>query len=119
MVNILVVDDSKFMRKVLIDILREKYSVVGEAGNGAEGVKEYGILKPDLVLLDIIMPEMDGIAAVKEIKSKDPGAKIVMVTAMGQESMVKQAFDAGAEGYVIKPFQAPAVLKEIEKVLEK
>jgi two-component system chemotaxis response regulator CheY len=117
MANILLVDDSKFMRGVLSKIVSEKYKVVGEAGNGLEGVKSYTSLQPDVVLMDIVMPEMDGITATKEITSKFPGAKIIMCTSMGQEGKVKKAIEAGAKGYIVKPFMGPDVLREIETVL--
>jgi two-component system chemotaxis response regulator CheY len=117
MASILLVDDSKFMRGVLSKIVSEKYKVVGEAGNGLDGVRNYTTLVPDVVLMDIVMPEMDGITATKEITSKFPDAKIIMCTSMGQEGKVKKAIEAGAKGYIVKPFKGPEVLREIETVL--
>lgn len=117
MVRVLLVDDSKFMIGVLSKIVKEKYEIAGYAGDGVEAVKSYEALKPDVVLMDVVMPEMDGIAATEEITSKNPGAKVIMCTSMGQEGKVKKAIDAGAKGYIVKPFQAADVLKEIETVL--
>ncbi len=119
MSRILLVDDSKFMKEVLSDILKESHQVVGQADSGTEAVRSYLSLKPDVVLMDIVMPEMDGIAAVREIRKKDPKAKVIMVTSLGHDIKVKEALSAGAMGYIVKPFKAPDVLKEIEVVLEK
>jgi len=117
MATVLLVDDSKFMRGVLSKIVGEKHRVVGESGDGAEAVKTYEALKPDVVLMDVVMPEMDGITATKEITSKHPEARIIMCTSMGQEGKVKKAIEAGAKGYIVKPFQGSDILKEIETVL--
>lgn len=117
MVRVLLVDDSKFMIRVLSKIVKEKHEIVGEAGDGIMAAKSYETFKPDVVLMDIVMPEMDGISAAKEITSKHPDAKIIMCTSMGQEGKVKKAIEAGAKGYIVKPFQAADVLKEIETVL--
>ena len=89
----------------------------GEAGDGEEGVAKYKDLKPDLVTMDIVMPKMNGIEALKAIKEFDPAAKVIMCTAVGQEQMVKLAIKTGAKGYIIKPFQAPKVLEEVKSVL--
>jgi len=116
--RILVVDDAAFMRMLLKKILVQGgHQVVGEASNGREAVEKYKELRPDLVTMDIVMPEMDGITAVKEIKKIDPNAKIVMITAVGQEAKVMEALKAGASGYIVKPFQAQKVLEEINRVL--
>ncbi|NJE53928.1 response regulator [Thermococcus sp. 21S9] len=118
MARVLVVDDAAFMRMLLKKILTQGgHQVVGEASNGKEAVEKYKELKPDVVTMDIVMPEMDGITAVREIKKIDPNAKIIMITAVGQESKVMEALKAGASGYIVKPFQAPKVLEEINRVL--
>jgi two-component system chemotaxis response regulator CheY len=117
MASILLVDDSKFMRGVLSRILNGEHEVVGEAGTGAEAIKTFETLKPDLVLMDVVMPEMDGITATKEITSKYPNANVIMCTSMGQEEKVKKAIESGAKGYIVKPFQGEDVLKEIKSVL--
>jgi Response regulator containing CheY-like receiver, AAA-type ATPase, and DNA-binding domains len=116
--RILIVDDTLFMRTLLKNILFSGgHEIVGEAGDGAEAVEKYQALKPDLVTMDVVMPKMNGIEALKEIKKLDPGAKVVMCTAVGQEQMVKLAIKTGARGYVVKPFQAPKVLDEVKNVL--
>ncbi|GAA5262617.1 MAG: Response regulator receiver protein [Methanomicrobiales archaeon 53_19] len=116
--RILIVDDTLFMRTLLKNILFSGgHEIVGEAGDGAEAVEKYQALKPDLVTMDVVMPKMNGIEALKEIKKFDPGAKVVMCTAVGQEQMVKLAIKTGARGYVVKPFQAPKVLDEVKNVL--
>jgi two-component system chemotaxis response regulator CheY len=116
--KIMLVDDTKFMRMMLANILKPKgYDIVAEAGDGLEAIDKYKEFKPDLVTMDIVMPHMEGIEAVKNIVSSDGGAKIIMVTAVGQESKVKEAIEAGAKGYIVKPFQAPQVLEEVQKVL--
>ena len=114
----MLVDDTKFMRMMLSNILKEKgYEIVAEAEDGLEAIELYKKYNPDLVTMDVIMPHMDGIEAVRNITSGDSGAKVIMVTAVGQESKVKEAIEAGARGYIVKPFQAPQVLEEVEKVL--
>ncbi len=116
--NILICDDAAFMRMMIKDILTKNgYTVVGEAENGAKGVERYNELKPDLVLMDITMPEMDGIAALKAIKAADPGACVVMCSAMGQQAMVIEAIQSGAKDFIVKPFQADRVLEAVAKVL--
>jgi len=116
--KIMLVDDTKFMRMMLANILKPKgYDIVAEAGDGLEAIDKYKEFKPDLVTMDIVMPHMEGIEAVKNIVASDGGAKIIMVTAVGQESKVKEAIEAGAKGYIVKPFQAPQVLEEVQKVL--
>jgi two-component system chemotaxis response regulator CheY len=118
MANILVVDDAAFMRMMVKDILiKGGHEVVGEAANGAEAVEQYGRLKPDLVTMDITMPIMEGIEAVKLIKQADPLAKVIMCSAMGQQLMVVQAIQAGAKDFIVKPFQADRVLDAIKKAL--
>jgi two-component system chemotaxis response regulator CheY len=116
--KILIVDDTLFMRTLLKNILFSGgHAIVGEAGDGEDGVAKYKELKPDLVTMDIVMPKLNGIEALKAIREFDPAAKIVMCTAVGQEQMVKLAIKSGAKGYIIKPFQAPKVLEEVKNVL--
>lgn len=116
--NILVCDDAAFMRMMIKDILTKNgYNVVGEAENGLKAVEKYNETKPDLVLMDITMPEMDGIQAVKKIKEMDPNAKIVMCSAMGQQAMVIEAIQSGARDFIVKPFQAERVLEAVKKVV--
>ncbi len=118
-VQILIVDDAIFMRKMIGDILKkEGYEVCGEAENGIEAVSKYKELNPDLVTMDIIMPDMSGIDAVQEIVKLDSKAKILMVSAMGQQSLVVEAIQKGAKDYVIKPFQPSRVLEAVERVLK-
>ena len=116
--SVLICDDAAFMRMMIKDILTKNgYDIAGEAENGAIAVSKYQELKPDLVLMDITMPEMDGITAVKEIKKVDPAAKVVMCSAMGQQAMVIEAIQAGAKDFVVKPFQADRVLEAVKKVI--
>ncbi|GAB7388228.1 chemotaxis protein CheY [Bacillaceae bacterium] len=116
--QILVVDDAAFMRMMLKEILTKNgYNVVGEASDGAQAVEKYKELKPDLVTMDITMPEMDGITALKEIKKIDPNAKVIMCSAMGQQAMVIDAIQAGAKDFIVKPFQADRVLEAVRKTL--
>jgi len=115
---ILIVDDAAFMRMMIKEILTKNgFEVVGEAGDGVEAVEKYNELKPDLVTMDITMPEMDGIMALKEIKKKDANAKIIMCSAMGQQAMVIDAIQAGAKDFIVKPFQADRVIEAISKAL--
>ena len=117
-VRVLVVDDAAFMRMMVKDILSKNgYEVVGEAENGMKALERYQELKPDLVTMDITMPEMDGISAVKEIKKVDPNAKIVMCSAMGQQAMVIEAIQAGARDFIVKPFQPDRVLEAVRKAV--
>ncbi|MEI7434878.1 MAG: response regulator [Methanomicrobiales archaeon] len=116
--RILIVDDTLFMRTLLKNILFSGgHAIVGEAGDGDEAIEKYKELKPDLVTMDVVMPKMNGIEALKAIKALDPNARVIMCTAVGQEQMVKLAIKSGARGYVVKPFQAPKVLEEIKNVL--
>jgi len=116
--RILIVDDTMFMRTLLKNILFSGgHDIVGEAGDGKEAVAKYEELKPDLVTMDVVMPNMNGIEALQAIKKIDPSARIIMCTAVGQEQMVKLAIKSGARGYVVKPFQAPKVLEEVKSVL--
>jgi two-component system chemotaxis response regulator CheY len=116
--RILVVDDAAFMRMMIRDILTKNgYEVCGEANDGAQAIEKYKEVKPDLVTMDITMPEMDGIAALKEIKKLDPLAKVVMCSAMGQQAMVIDAIQAGAKDFIVKPFQPDRVIEAIKKTL--
>ena len=116
--NILICDDAAFMRMMIKDILSKNgYNVVGEAENGAKAVEKYAELKPDLVLMDITMPEMDGIAALKSIKSSDPGATVIMCSAMGQQAMVIESIQAGAKDFIVKPFKPERILSTVKKIL--
>ncbi|HPT62831.1 MAG TPA: response regulator [Candidatus Atribacteria bacterium] len=116
--RIMIVDDAAFMRMMLKDILTKNgYEVVAEASNGHEAVLKYEETRPDLVTMDITMPEMDGITAVKEIRKKDPQAKIIMCSAMGQQAMVVDAIQAGARDFIVKPFKPDRVVEAVKKVL--
>ena len=116
--NILICDDAAFMRMMIKDILSKNgYNVVGEAENGAVAVEKYSELKPDLVLMDITMPEMDGIQALKKIKEKDSAASVIMCSAMGQQAMVIESIQSGAKDFIVKPFQADRVLEAVKKVV--
>ncbi len=118
MARVLVVDDAAFMRKVLTDALTSAgHEVVGEAGDGNEAVARFKELKPDLATLDITMPEKDGLTALKEILSLDPSARVVMCSALGQESKVLEAIKAGAKDFVVKPFQPDRVLQAVASAL--
>jgi len=115
--KVLIADDSEFMRSLLREILEEEYTIAGEAENGVEAIELYNENDPDLVMMDIVMPIRDGIEATDEITDSDPGAKVIMCTSVGQEQKMKNAIQAGAEGYITKPFQKPSVLEEIENVV--
>ena len=116
--NILICDDAAFLRMMIKDILSKNgYNVAGEAENGAKAVEKYNELKPDLVLMDITMPEMDGIQALKKIKETDPTALVIMCSAMGQQAMVIESIQAGAKDFIVKPFQADRVIEAVKKVV--
>ena len=116
--NILICDDAAFMRMMIKDILTKNgYNIAGEAENGLKAVEKYNETKPDLVLMDITMPEMDGIQALKQIKSADPSAAVIMCSAMGQQAMVIEAIQSGAKDFIVKPFQAERVLESVKKVV--
>jgi two-component system chemotaxis response regulator CheY len=116
--RILVVDDAAFMRMMIKDILSKNgFEVVGEAADGNQAIEKYRELQPDLVTMDITMPEMDGITALKEIRQINPNAKIIMCSAMGQQAMVIDAIQAGAKDFIVKPFQSDRVLEAITKTL--
>ncbi|GGI66176.1 MULTISPECIES: response regulator [Enterococcus] len=116
--KILIVDDAVFMRMKLKDILEKNgYTVIAEAENGKEAFEKYQATQPDLVTMDITMPEVDGLEALKMIKEFDPAAKIVMCSAMGQQGMVMDAIRAGALDFIVKPFDTDRVIKAVDKVL--
>lgn len=116
--TVLVCDDAVFMRTMLGDILQQAgFTVVGEADTGAKAVAKYKELRPDLVTMDIVMPDMGGIEAVREITTFDPEAKVVMCSAMGQQALVVDAIEAGAKDFVVKPFQPSRVLESVQRVL--
>ena len=116
--NILICDDAAFMRMMIKDILTKNgYNIAGEAENGQKAVEKYAELKPDLVLMDITMPEMDGIEALKKIKASDPNASIIMCSAMGQQAMVIESIQSGAKDFIVKPFQADRVIEAVQKVV--
>jgi len=116
--TVLVCDDAVFMRTMIGDILTQAgLDVVGEAESGQEAVQKYKDLKPDLVTMDIIMPEMGGIEAVRAITSFDPRARVLMCSAMGQQALVAEAIQAGAKDFVVKPFQPSRVLEAVQRVL--
>jgi two-component system, chemotaxis family, chemotaxis protein CheY len=116
--TVLICDDAIFMRTMIGDILSQAgFQVVGEAENGIQAVEKYRDLRPDLVTMDIVMPEMGGIDAVREIVKDDPGAKILMCSAMGQQALVIEAIQAGARDFVVKPFQPSRVLEAVQRVI--
>ena len=116
--RVLVVDDAIFMRKMISDILEGNgMEIVGEADTGALAVEKYKELKPDLVTMDIIMPEMNGIDAVRTIMSNDSQARIVMCSALGQQALVQDALSAGAKDFLIKPFNPSRVIEVVSKIL--
>ncbi len=116
MKRVLIVDDAAFMRLNLKNILKENYEIAGEAENGQQAVEMYQELKPDFVTMDITMPVMDGLEAIKEIKKIDPEANIIVCSAMGQQKMIIKAIEAGAKDFIVKPFKEQRVLEAIEKL---
>ena len=117
MVEVLIADDSEFMRNLLREILAEEHTIVDEVENGVEAVEAYKEHRPELVMMDIVMPIRDGIEATDEIKNGDPEANVIMCTSVGQEQKMKEAVKAGADGYITKPFQKPSVIDAIEDVV--
>jgi two-component system chemotaxis response regulator CheY len=116
--TVLICDDAIFMRTMIGDILTQAgFQIVGEAETGLQAVEKYRQLKPDLVTMDIVMPDMGGIDAVREIIKDDPGAKVLMCSAMGQQALVIEAIQAGARDFVVKPFQPSRVLEAVQRVL--
>lgn len=116
--TILVVDDAAFMRMMIRDILAKEGYTIHEAVNGRDAVEKYGELQPDLVTMDITMPEMDGIEALRAIRAADASAKVLMVSAMGQQKMIVEALEAGALDFLVKPFQPTKVLETVRKCLQ-
>jgi two-component system chemotaxis response regulator CheY len=114
---VLVVDDAAFMRMMIRDILSKEGFIIHEAVNGADAVQKYGELGPDLVTMDITMPEMNGIDALRAIRAADPDARVLMVSAMGQQKMIMDALEAGAMDFLVKPFQPTKVLETVKKCL--
>ena len=123
-VKVLIVDDAMFMRNMIAEIFNgkkykeEDYQVVAEAENGVEAVKMYREHNPDIVTMDIVMPEMTGIEALKEIMGMDSGANVIMCSALGQDSLVMEALDAGAKDFIVKPFQPEKVLDVVIRILD-
>ena len=116
--TVLICDDAIFMRSMIADILKQAgFEVVGEAETGAEAVARYRELKPDLVTMDLVMPDMGGLDAVRQIMAEDPNAKVLMCSAMGQQALVVEAIQAGARDFVVKPFQPSRVLEAVQRVL--
>ena len=116
--TVLVCDDAMFMRTMISEILVQAgYQIVGQAESGSEAVSKYHELKPDLVTMDIVMPEMGGIDAVREIVRTDPHARILMCSAMGQQALVVEAIQAGAKDFVVKPFQPARVIEAVQRLL--
>ncbi len=117
--SVLIVDDAVFMRMMVKDILEKNgFTVAGEAENGLKAIEQYKELNPDIVTMDITMPEMSGIEALKEIKKIDPKAKVIMCSAMGQQGMVMDAIKAGAKDFIVKPFNGTRVVEAISKALK-
>ena len=116
--TVLICDDAIFMRTMVGDILQQAgFEVVGEAASGLQAIERYQALKPDLVTMDIVMPDMGGIDAVREITKLDPQARVLMCSAMGQQALVVEALQAGAKDFVVKPFQPSRVLEAVERIL--
>jgi two-component system chemotaxis response regulator CheY len=116
--TILVVDDAAFMRMMIRDILAKEGYAIQEAVNGRDAVEKYDEVRPDLVTMDITMPEMDGIEALKAIRKKDLAARVLMVSAMGQQKLIVEALEAGALDFLVKPFQPTKVLETVKKCLQ-
>ena len=120
MARVLVADDASFMRQMIREIVEsEGFEVCGEASDGVEAVDEFKRLQPDVVTMDIVMPLKSGIDAVRGIMALDPGACVVMCSALGQETLVTEAIQAGAKDFIVKPFKPDAVIETLKKVLEK
>lgn len=120
MAKVLIVDDASFMRMTIKQMLEKNgHETVGEAGDGIEAVKKYIEVKPDVVLLDITMPEMNGVEALKRIKELDPAAKVIICSAMGQQAMVAQAIQSGAKDFIVKPFEADRLIAAVDRVMSK
>lgn len=116
--TVLVVDDAAFMRMMIRDILSKEGYVIHEAVNGRDAVEKYAELRPDLVTMDITMPEMSGLEALRSIRESDPNARVLMVSAMGQQKMIVEALELGAMDFLVKPFQPTKVLETVKKCLQ-
>ncbi|MHB1342711.1 MAG: response regulator [Coriobacteriia bacterium] len=116
--TILVVDDAAFMRMMIRDILSKEGYVIHEAVNGRDAVEKYSEIRPDLVTMDITMPEMSGLDALKEIRGRDASARVLIVSAMGQQKMIVEALESGAMDFLVKPFQPTKVLETVKKCLQ-
>lgn len=116
--SVLVVDDAAFMRMMIRDILVKEGYVIHEAVNGRDAIEKFQEVRPDLVTMDITMPEMNGLDALREIRKSDPRAKILMVSAMGQQQMIVEALESGAMDFLVKPFQPTKVLETVKKCLQ-
>ena len=120
MAKILTVDDSAFMRRIIkTTLVKAGYAEIYEAADGIQALEKYNQLKPDLVLMDITMPNMNGLEALKAIRAADAGANVVMCTAMGQEPMVIEAIRSGAKDFIVKPFQSERILKMVDSIIGK
>ncbi len=120
MARVLVADDASFMRQMIREIVEaEGYEVVGEAADGDEAIETYKEIQPDLVMMDIVMPRRSGIDAVKAILKLNPKARVIMCSALGQETLVAEAMDAGASDFIVKPFKPDSVIATVKKVVEK
>ena len=120
MKRVLIADDASFMRQMIRDIIEpEGYEVVGEASDGVEVVEKFRKLRPDLIMMDIVMPKRSGIDAVRAIRAEDSTTTIVMCSALGQETLVMEAIQAGAKDFIVKPFKPDAVISTLAKVIEK
>jgi two-component system chemotaxis response regulator CheY len=118
-INVLIADDLKFIKLVLRELLEKAgFRVVGEASNGEEAVELYQDKRPDVVLMDITMPKMDGLAALKQILKFDPQAKVIMCSALGQQSLIAQALQLGAKDFIVKPFREERVIAAIKAILD-
>lgn len=119
MANVLIVDDAAFMRITIRKMLEANgHTVAGEAGTGIEGVLKYQELQPDVALFDLTMPEMDGMSAIKQIKKIDPKARIIVCTALGQQTKIAEAIESGATDFIVKPFEVDRLIAAIEKVMK-
>jgi two-component system, chemotaxis family, chemotaxis protein CheY len=117
MKKVLIVDDAAFMRVSIKNMLAKNgYEIIGEAENGKVAIQKYQELSPDIVTMDITMPEMDGLASIKKILEYNPSANIIMISAMGQESMVREAVLSGAKGFIVKPFKEDAIVSALNSI---
>ena len=120
MANVLIVDDAAFMRMTIKKMLEaHEHTVIGEAENGVVAVKKFIELKPDVVLLDITMPEMNGVEALKRIKELEPKARVIICSAMGQQAMVAQAIQCGAKAFIVKPFEEDRLIASVDKIMSR